>query len=274
MSNLVDLSWNEFESCTRDTFKNLLLDTNFTDVTLVCEDDKQLKAHKVILSACSSFFNKIFVTNHHENLVIYLKGMKYKELEAIIRFIYLGQTRINEEDLEPFMIAAKDLQIKDLLWHSKNIRHIDTDTSETQSANFLTNSSLTFIRQEEFNDDNSEDQYEDLVEQFNKYKEEGRSKSPNQCDQCEYRTNKAGNLQRHKKSVHSVPTYKCENCEKTFKTVAMCREHNKLVHTGVNNTETPIRPIVITQYPCNLCPYTASSAKIIQLHKDTVHTFL
>ena len=272
MSNIVDLSWNEFESCTKDTFKNLLFDTNFTDVTLACEDDKQLKAHKVILSACSSFFNKIFVINHHDNLVIYLKGVKYKELEAIIKFIYLGQTRINGEDLEPFMIAAKDVQIKDLLWQSKNIKDIDTDTSEKPNSPFLKNGSLT-LRSQESNDENSEDHYEDLVEQFNKFKEEGSSMSQIQCDQCDYITNKVRNLKRHKKSVHSVPTYKCENCEKIFKTVAMCREHNKIVHTGLNSTEIPIRPIVITQYPCNLCAYTASSARVIELHKDTVHKY-
>ena len=79
---------------------NLVQDTHFTDVTLACEDDKQLKAHKVFLSACSTFFNKTLVRNRHDNMLIYLKGIRYKEPEAIIKFIYLGQISIREEDLE------------------------------------------------------------------------------------------------------------------------------------------------------------------------------
>ena len=164
MSKIIDISWNEFQSCTRDTFRNLLLDTYFTDVTLVCEDGKQLKAHKVILSACSSFFNNILVRNHHDNMLIYLKGIKYKDLEAIIKFIYLGQISIKEGDLEDFMKTAKELEIKELLWNSMSNEETNT---KLISDDFLTNDSITFS--ESYTSD-SQNVFEDLVEEFNKYK--------------------------------------------------------------------------------------------------------
>jgi hypothetical protein len=53
-----NLNWNEFGSSTVNSFKDLLTDEDFTDVTLACDDDKQIKAHKAILSASSVFFQE------------------------------------------------------------------------------------------------------------------------------------------------------------------------------------------------------------------------
>ena len=108
------LSWKEFESCTIDTFKDLLYNQDFTDVTLVCEDDKQIKAHKAVLSSCSNFFKRILKKNPHQHPLIYLRGIKHCNLQAIIQFIYLGQTEVDQEDLELFMIDAKELEIRGL----------------------------------------------------------------------------------------------------------------------------------------------------------------
>jgi len=261
MSEIIDISWNEFQSCTRDTFRNLLLDTYFTDVTLVCEDEKQLKAHKVILSACSSFFNNILVRNHHDNMLIYLKGIKYKDLEAIIKFIYLGQISIKEGDLEDFMKTAKELEIKELLWNSMSNEETNT---KLISDDFLTNDSITFS--ESYTSD-SQNVFEDLVEEFNKYKYD--ENNTIRCDQCKYRTNKQGELKKHKESVHSAQVYKCDGCEKIFKTQAMCKEHKQIAHLAGQHLGIPARPI--SQYPCNLCDYTAASQLIMRLHKERKH---
>ena len=55
MCKRYNLAWNEFDTYTTLAFKDLLFETDFADVTLVCDDDKQFSAHKVILSACSPF---------------------------------------------------------------------------------------------------------------------------------------------------------------------------------------------------------------------------
>ena len=194
--------WNEFQSCTRDVFINLLEDTHFTDVTLACEDDKQLKAHKVILSACSTFFNKTLVRNPHDNLLIYLKGIRYKELEAIIKFIYLGQISIKEEDLESFMKAAKELQIKELLCNSLSNEEVQPNFNGA-SDNFLTNDSIIFNEphnlESETNVSMVEGQLDELVEQFNQYRKEESDKII--CDQCKYRANVPYTLKKHKETV-------------------------------------------------------------------------
>jgi broad-like protein len=108
------LAWKEFNSCTSSTFQDLYSDTEFTDVTLATDDDKQIKAHKVILSSCSSFFRRILLNNPHQHPLLYLKGINSAHLKSIIQFIYLGQAEVNQDDIQKFMESAKDLEIKGL----------------------------------------------------------------------------------------------------------------------------------------------------------------
>ena len=72
-----NICWDKFKVSTSEAFKNLIKDTDFTDVTLACEDGKQIKAHKVILSACSPFFKDILIQNPHTHPLIYLKGINF-----------------------------------------------------------------------------------------------------------------------------------------------------------------------------------------------------
>ena len=66
------LSRNDFHLSAAGTFKSFLEETSFVDVTLACEDDKQIMAHKVILSANSEFFKNVLVKNIHQHPLIYL----------------------------------------------------------------------------------------------------------------------------------------------------------------------------------------------------------
>ena len=46
MSEKLCLQWNDFKDVVNTAFGNLRGDTDFIDVTLACEDGRQLKAHK------------------------------------------------------------------------------------------------------------------------------------------------------------------------------------------------------------------------------------
>ena len=89
MAGHFNLSFDQFETTTTNTFKQLLTDDNFTDVTLACADDKQIKAHKVILGSCSTILRNILLNQTHQNPIIYLRGIKHDELSSIVNFIYL-----------------------------------------------------------------------------------------------------------------------------------------------------------------------------------------
>ena len=109
----VGLSRGDFNAHSVHVFQSLFGDINFSDVTLVCEDQSQVKVHKVILSSASQFFKQILLKNPHTNPLIYLK-VKYYHLCAIVTFIYLGQCEIDQSDVETFLEIAKDLQIDGL----------------------------------------------------------------------------------------------------------------------------------------------------------------
>jgi len=107
------LKWNDFESNISAAFRELREDKDFFDVTLACDDD-QIQAHKVILSACSPFFRKVLRRNKHEHPLLYLKGVKYADLVAVLSFMYHGEVDISQEDLNTFLAVAQDLKVKGL----------------------------------------------------------------------------------------------------------------------------------------------------------------
>lgn len=67
----------------------------FVDVSLFC-DGRKIKAHKVVLSACSSYFKEIFVENPHPHPVIIFKFIKYEDLNSIIKFMYQVSKRLKQ----------------------------------------------------------------------------------------------------------------------------------------------------------------------------------
>ena len=107
------LRWNDFESQLSGSFKEIRESKDFFDVTLVSEE-RQLEAHKVIISACSPFFRDILRRNPHQHPLLYLKGVKHKQLESVLDFIYHGEVNVAQNDLNSFLAVAEELQIKGL----------------------------------------------------------------------------------------------------------------------------------------------------------------
>jgi len=107
------LRWNDFEANISGAFNELREEKDFFDVTLAC-DDQQIQAHKLILSACSPFFRNVLRRNPHQHPLLYLKGVKYRELLSIINFMYLGEVNVAQEELNLFLTVAEDLKVKGL----------------------------------------------------------------------------------------------------------------------------------------------------------------
>merc|ERR1712212_45176 len=97
-----------------EVFKNLGTEGHFADVTLVSDDQVQTKAHKVVLSACSPVLKTLLVNNPHSHPLLYLRGIKQTELQAILKFMYFGETQIFEKRINDFVSVAKDLEVKEI----------------------------------------------------------------------------------------------------------------------------------------------------------------
>ena len=116
------LKWNDFKENVSNTFVTLRKENDFTDVTLACEDDKHVEAHKVILAASSIFFQKVLKINKHAHPLICMKGMKYEELVTIVDFMYHGETNIYQENIDSFLSIAEDLCLKGLVGETKDFQ--------------------------------------------------------------------------------------------------------------------------------------------------------
>lgn len=108
------LKWNDFEANISSAFREIRDDKDFFDVTLACENDEQISAHKVILSACSPFFRNILRRNQHQHPLLYLKGVKYSDLLSVLNFMYHGEVNVAQEELNDFLSIAEELRVKGL----------------------------------------------------------------------------------------------------------------------------------------------------------------
>ena len=108
------LSWNDYESNLSVAFRDLREEKEFFDVTLACEEDEQIEAHKVILSSCSSFFKNILKKNKHPHPLLYLKGVKFLHLKSILDFMYQGRVNVEQVMLDSFLATAQELKVKGL----------------------------------------------------------------------------------------------------------------------------------------------------------------
>ncbi|QQP58307.1 Broad-complex core protein isoform 6, partial [Caligus rogercresseyi] len=108
------LHWNEYENNIKQGFSQLRDCEDFFDVTLTCGGPKPIKAHRVILSACSSFFRSMLKSISHPHPFLYLRGIKAKHLESILAFMYNGEVRVESEELDEFLLCAQDLRVNGL----------------------------------------------------------------------------------------------------------------------------------------------------------------
>lgn len=133
------LKWKNQHADLINTFDELRSEGWMTDVTLVCEGET-IKAHKIILSASSHIFRKLFRDNQNQNSVIILQETKYSDLKAVIDFMYKGEVSISLRNLQSFLKTAETLQIRELAGLEDNEIITSTETKSNISDNVVSNS--------------------------------------------------------------------------------------------------------------------------------------
>merc|ERR1719394_1967847 len=111
LEGLVQLCWNDFDTYINKAVKNLRKDDNLCDITLIC-DDGEIKAHRIILCACSPFFSGVVgKTYNHVHPLLYLRGVSTRILANILDYMYLGVVKMLQEDLTEMLNIASDLKV-------------------------------------------------------------------------------------------------------------------------------------------------------------------
>lgn len=104
------VSWNSYQSNMHSAFPKLLSSEQFVDVTLAC-DGGSIKCHKVVLSACSDYLERLLLETPCTHPIIFLRDMRMWELQCLIEFMYRGEVYVEQQQLHKLMQAAEALQV-------------------------------------------------------------------------------------------------------------------------------------------------------------------
>ena len=96
------LKWHSFSSTIQGVFRRLLEDSAFADVTLSVEN-RQLQCHRLVLSACSTYFENLLMTHSHPHPIIILHDIPHSVAQALIKFMYSGEIRLPQNQLQCFL---------------------------------------------------------------------------------------------------------------------------------------------------------------------------
>eukprot|EP00090_Calanus_glacialis_P032391 TRINITY_DN53665_c0_g1_i1.p1 TRINITY_DN53665_c0_g1~~TRINITY_DN53665_c0_g1_i1.p1 ORF type:complete len:381 (+),score=66.96 TRINITY_DN53665_c0_g1_i1:40-1182(+) len=299
------LTNNRFDCTTRDVFKDLLSDKDFVDVTLVSDVDKQTKAHKAILSSCSPFFKQIFIRNPHAQPLIYLNGVSFGTMESILKFIYLGEVKVAEADLELFIKTCAELEISGLSKQPEksNERNMQPAQSaeniQTPDINYsgdFANSEVKQVKYEPPDDshfvdlDESKAQYaleiskseidEPVENEIDLYR----------CSYCDKTFRFQSILNKHLEYHKNKLGNECHTCGKLFKTKETLKAHTLRVHVRELKYECEIcstkffgKAELESHYrvhsderlfPCSICSKSFKSRNDATKHENTTHFLL
>ena len=247
------LTWDSYSDHLNSMMKDLMLNEDFSNVTLVTEDKKHIKANIHILSSCSPVFRDILKKEHKSSPTIFLRGIQFSEIESIIQFIYLGEATFYKERLNELLAVAKSLEIKELC----NARAETRPDNKTSSSDPIA---------EEVNEVEVEIKKEPKVitDQITKQAPQANKKQivhqglKHACNQCNYEAKQQWQLKIHIQSMHEGVKYTCDKCEYQAIRQDHLTRHIKSTHEGV-------------RYDCFWCSFQAKRQDHLTRHIQSKH---
>ncbi|XP_046982041.1 longitudinals lacking protein, isoforms N/O/W/X/Y-like isoform X8 [Schistocerca americana] len=113
-------------------FGGLFDSERLTDCTISAEG-QHLRAHKIILSACSPYLEELFTENSVKHPVIILHDVKYDVLKALMDFMYHGEVNVPQKEFSGVLKLSESLQIRGLS-HSGCIDDVNIQKGSGRNA--------------------------------------------------------------------------------------------------------------------------------------------
>ncbi|XP_044259799.1 uncharacterized protein LOC123008185 [Tribolium madens] len=123
------LRWRYHHSNLQTMFSQLLEKEAFCDVTLACEG-RTIKAHKIVLSACSTYFETILSQYEEKDPILIMKDVKYVDIKCLVEFMYKGEINVDHCHLATLLKTAEELKIKGLAevsWRDEDQHNTDSN---------------------------------------------------------------------------------------------------------------------------------------------------
>ena len=302
------LEWKNYTPTATMAFQKLYDDTTYTDVTIACEGNKKIEAHKVVLNMCSNLFSNILKDNPNPHPLIYLQDISIEDLNLLKKFMYKGKATVLKGQLDSFMKLSKTF-----------LNYNQESTSADQHTE-IKECMKTFDKEDEL----SKMQFvnpPDVDKQPEKIKEL-HSQQPNdidffpikskqeklKCSLCYFSTLYTSKLTKHNKKMHRekpCPTCKielepkllrkhvkqqhtiftCEHCSFSTRFGSYFRVHNRkhngqMIHCDQCDYSCAKNTILqnhmesihhTSEYNCDSCDFRTHTARIIKFHKEKVH---
>ena len=233
-----NIKWDNFPQHMKTMLFEMMKSSHLTDVTLVCDDKIQISTHKFVLSACSEVF-KTLVRDIPPNIssVIYLRGINYKDMKAILDLMYLGTTSIEDDEAKKLLEVARDLEAWeifrsiDLFIGDKKLSDGDIEINTKGEDSSLNDNNLV------------SDDFKALLCSY---------------DYCDYKTKDKCNLKKHIRNIHDKRKYACNECKKEYTDQSSLKKHTDSIHKGV-------------RYACSQCNHEAYSPNALDKHIESKH---
>lgn len=108
------LRWNNYQTNLTNVFDQLLQNESFVDVTLASDEGQSIKCHKVVLSASSPYFEKLFMDNPCQHPIVILRDIYFEDLKVVVDYMYKGEINVTQSQLNSILKAAEMLRVRGL----------------------------------------------------------------------------------------------------------------------------------------------------------------
>ena len=257
-ANMVEkfsLKWNNYLANVTKKFSSLRNVEEFSDVTLVSSDKRQVSAHKVVLSSCSDYFKTILQSNNKsKDVILCLENINQEELNNMLDYVYNGEVKIEQDQLDKFLTIAHRFQLAGLssdesgklyseenhstVVNYTNIVHPLSKTEKVENARKITQKAVKDhikISSEEFQSVEKLD--EKLKESLSRV--DGTKKW--QCMICNKVSADLYHAKEHVEIHFEGLSFPCLSCDKTFKTRTILRNHKNRTHNGAHTSGTGVQ---------------------------------
>ena len=277
MEGLKCLQWDSHTDHVKSLLQDLMITNNFADVTLVCEDLIMLRAHRNILSAGSQVLRDIFLFEDKNQLggkqsVIHLRGVKHAVMQAILEYIYLGETAIPLDGTNDFLLAAIGLGVRDCIPNSTddqnlnalkavkqegfslnenvNLMEMDLTTKSENKIGIKENTTTTPMKLDKTGQITNG--FSEAISSFKPKEELVMSKGSSEPDLEINSELKGVNNQSNLK-------HQCSKCSKVLKNAYCLKKHESNVH------------VVSTKFPCEICAKSFANKFSLSAHVMNIH---
>lgn len=259
------------------------------DVTLVCDDERTLKAHRIVLSAVSPVLKRLLNEDVSKSSVVFLKDFKYQEMDTLLDFLYLGSTQLDLARMNEFLNLAETLSIT-AIGKSLGIDCTKTDvdgpikdgdiggrkrnSENEKSLNSLDTSEVDKIHETDSKDltnkqtidepktkmkqcPECDDFFPSMLYMVKHYNSVHKAPAKLLCNQCAYQTTTKARLSTHIQTEHEGVKFNCNQCSNQLSSIWHLKRHVKEVHRNIKES---------FRFPCTFCDFKASAPARLRIH--------